>query len=66
MVEKKSLKKNILLENEQDLIETIIHFITKRDRKLQIQNELMDDYSKQKRNYEDWDEEVKDLPNTNC
>ena len=65
MVEKKSLKKNIFLENEQDLIETIIHFITKRDRKLQIQNELMDDYSKQKRDYEDWNEELEDLSNTN-
>jgi hypothetical protein len=65
LVEKKALKKNILLDNEEDLIETIIHFITKQDQKLLIQNKLIDDYSKKKTLYEDWDDEIKDFPNTN-
>jgi hypothetical protein len=59
-VEKKALKKNLLLENEEDLIETIIHFITKQDKNLLIQNKLIDDYSKKKTIYEDWDDEIKD------
>ncbi len=59
-MEKKALKKNLLLENEEDLIETIIHFITKQDKNLLIQNKLIDDYSKKKTIYEDWDDEIKD------
>ncbi|CAF1151787.1 unnamed protein product [Adineta steineri] len=56
LVEKKALKKNIFLENEQDLIDTIIHFITKQDKNLLIQNKLVDDFSKNKTVCEDWDD----------
>ena len=44
LVEKKSLKKNIFLKNEHDLIETIIHFITKKDKNLLLNNESNDIY----------------------
>lgn len=65
LVEKKASKKNLLLENEEDLIETITHFITKQDQKLLVQNRLIDDYSKKKTVYEDWDDDTKDLPARN-
>ncbi|CAF2507968.1 unnamed protein product [Rotaria sp. Silwood2] len=65
LVEKKALKKNIFLDNEQHLIETIIHFITKQDKNLLIQNRLIDDYSKKNIIYEDWDDDIKDISNTN-
>ncbi|CAF4686735.1 unnamed protein product, partial [Rotaria sp. Silwood2] len=51
--------------NEQHLIETIIHFITKQDKNLLIQNRLIDDYSKKNIIYEDWDDDIKDISNTN-
>ncbi|CAF4899984.1 unnamed protein product, partial [Rotaria sp. Silwood1] len=65
LVEKKALKKNIFLDNEQHLIETIIHFITKQDKNLLIQNKLIDDYSKKNIIYEDWDDDIKNVSNTN-
>lgn len=65
LVEKKALEKNVSLENENDLIETIIHFITKQDQNFLIQNKLIDNYSKKNILYEDWDDEIKDLPTTN-
>jgi hypothetical protein len=65
LVEKKALKKNLLLENEQDLIETIIHFITKQDKNLVLQNKILNDHSKKNLINEDWDDEIKHLPNTN-
>ncbi len=65
LVEKKALKKNLLLENEQDLIETIIHFITKQDKNLVLQNKILNDPSKTNLINEDWDDEIKHLPNTN-
>jgi hypothetical protein len=61
LVEEKALKKNLFLENEQDLIETIIHFITKQDQNLLLQKKLIDEYSTKKTKYEDWDDEIKDL-----
>lgn len=63
LVERKALKKNICLENEQHLIETIIHFITKQDKNLLVQTKLNDDYSKPNVISEDWDEETKDIQN---
>jgi hypothetical protein len=38
----------------------IIHFITKQDKNLIIQKKFIDDYSKKKTIYEDWDDETKD------
>jgi hypothetical protein len=43
----------------------IIHFITKQDKNLLIQNTLIDNLTKKKTIYEDWDDEIKDLTNTN-
>ncbi|UJR24999.1 hypothetical protein I4U23_006360 [Adineta vaga] len=60
LVEKKAMKKNLFLDNEQELIETIIHFITKQDQNLVIQNKLIDDYTKKSLVYEDWDDEIKE------
>lgn len=65
LLEKKALKKNLLLENEENLIETIIHFITKHDQHFLIQNQLVDHHSKKKSIVEDWDEDTKDLPDRN-
>ncbi|CAF2129708.1 unnamed protein product [Rotaria magnacalcarata] len=65
LVEKKASKKNILLENEQHLIETIIHFIIKQDKNLVMQNNLIDDYSKKNMINEDWDDEIRNASNKN-
>lgn len=59
------MEKNILVENEQHFINTIIHFITKRDENSVIRNKLIDDYSKKKVVYEDWDVEAKDSSDRN-
>lgn len=63
LLEKKALKKNLCLENEGNLLETIIHFITKQDRNFLLQNQLMNEDSSKKRSIvEDWDDDTKDLP----
>lgn len=58
LLERKASTKNLLLDNEKDLIETIIHFITKQDQNLLMQRKLIDDYSKKRIDYEDWDNEL--------
>lgn len=60
LLERKAMEKNVCLENEQELLETIVHFITKQDRNLVIQNKLIDDYDKKSPVYEDWDNETKE------
>ncbi|CAF0793937.1 unnamed protein product [Adineta ricciae] len=60
LLERKAMEKNVFLENEQELLETIVHFITKQDRNLVLQNKLIDDYDKTTLVYEDWDNETKD------
>ena len=59
-MERKAMEKNVFLENEQELLETIVHFITKQDRNLVLQNKLIDDYDKTTPVYEDWDNETKE------
>lgn len=65
LLEKKALKKNVFLENEENLIETIIHFITKQDQNFLIQNQLLDHRLTKNSMTEDWDEDTKDLPDRN-
>lgn len=60
------MKKNLCLDNEENLLETIIHFITKQDRQFLLQNQLMnEEYSKKRSKVEDWDDDTKDLPDRN-
>lgn len=57
LLEMKSSTKNSLFSNENELIDTIIRFITKKDQFPVEQERLIDEYSenKQKPVYEDWD-----------
>ena len=48
---------NLLINNQQDLIETIIDLITKKDKYLFERRKLIDDYEKKNMVYEDWDVE---------
>lgn len=57
LLESTASSQNLLINNQQDLIETIIDLITKKDKYLFERRKLIDDYEKKNMVYEDWDVE---------